>query len=73
MSERRNLKRTISLLQLVGIEVGQTSEDGMFRLEEVECLGACGMAPMMAVGKDYYENLNEEKVDELLEQWRRDG
>jgi NADH-quinone oxidoreductase subunit E len=57
----------------LGIEVGQTSEDGMFRLEEVECLGACGMAPMMQVGKVYHENLTEEKVDALIDQWRRDG
>lgn len=57
----------------LGIEPGQTDEDGMFRLEEVECLGACGMAPMLQVGKHYYENLTPEKVDELLDQWRRDG
>lgn len=57
----------------LGVEVNQTTEDGMFRLEQVECLGACGMAPMMQVGKHYYEFLTEEKVDQLLEQWRRDG
>jgi NADH-quinone oxidoreductase E subunit len=57
----------------LGIEVGETSSDGLFRLEEVECLGACGMAPMMQVGKHYYENLTPEKVDSLLDQWRRDG
>lgn len=57
----------------LGIEVGETSADGLFRLEEVECLGACGMAPMMQVGKYYYENLTPEKVDSLLDQWRSDG
>jgi len=57
----------------LGLEVGQTSADGLFRLEEVECLGACGMAPMMQVGKHYYENLTPEKVDSLLDQWRSDG
>jgi NADH-quinone oxidoreductase subunit E len=57
----------------LGIVVGETSSDGLFRLEEVECLGACGMAPMMQVGKHYYENLTPEKVDGLLDQWRRDG
>ena len=56
-----------------GLKHGQTDEEGLFRLEEVECLGACGMAPMMQVGKHYYENLTPEKVDELLDQWRRDG
>jgi NADH-quinone oxidoreductase subunit E len=57
----------------LGLEVGQTSADGLFRLEEVECLGACGMAPMMQVGKHYYENLTPEMVDSLLDQWRSDG
>ena len=57
----------------LGIRVGETSADGLFRLEEVECLGACGMAPMMQVGKHYYENLTPEKVDALLDQWRSDG
>lgn len=56
----------------LGIDTNQTTGDGRFRLEEVECLGACGMAPMMQVGKHYYEFLTEEKVDELLDQWRRD-
>lgn len=57
----------------LGIKPGETTEDGMFRLEEVECLGACGMAPMMQVGKHYHENLTPEKVDDLIAQWRRDG
>lgn len=57
----------------LGLGLFETSSDGMFRIEEVECLGACGMAPMMQVGKVYHEYLTEEKVDKLLEQWRRDG
>lgn len=61
------------LRERLGVEVGQTDDDGLFRLEEVECLGACGMAPMMQVGKYYYEYLTPEKVDELIDEWRRDG
>ena len=61
------------LKERLGLEVGQTSADGRFRLEEVECLGACGMAPMMQVGNRYYENLTPDKVDALLDQWRSDG
>lgn len=61
------------IAERLGIEPGQTTPDGMFRLEEVECLGACGMAPMMAVGKHYHEFLTPEKVDELIDRWRRDG
>lgn len=53
----------------LGIRPGETSADGKWRLEEAECLGACGMAPMMQVGKHYYENLTPQKVDELLAKW----
>ena len=51
----------------LGISHKQTTPDGMFSLEEVECLGACCGAPAMQVNYDYYENLTPEKVDALLE------
>ena len=59
--------------QRLGIGPGETDGDGLFRLEEAECLGACGMAPMMQCGKDYYENLTPQKCDELIEQWRTEA
>ena len=59
------------LRERLGIEVGQTDAEGCFRLEEAECLGACGMGPMMQVGKDYYEHLTPQKCDELLDAWRK--
>ncbi|MCY4149954.1 MAG: NADH-quinone oxidoreductase subunit NuoE [Gammaproteobacteria bacterium] len=55
------------LKQRLGIDFNQTTEDGKFTLREVECLAACAGAPMMAIGHDYYENLNEEKIDLILE------
>ncbi|BBP43938.1 NADH-quinone oxidoreductase subunit NuoE [Thiosulfativibrio zosterae] len=51
----------------LGVHVGEVTEDGLFSIKKVECLGACGGAPAMMVGKDYYENLTEASVDELLE------
>jgi NADH-quinone oxidoreductase subunit E len=51
----------------LGIGHKQTTPDGMFSLEEVECLGACCGAPAMQVNYEYYENLTSEKVDALLE------
>ncbi len=48
------------------IKVGGTTTDNRFTLIEAECLGACGYAPMMQVGDEYYENLDEEKVDSIL-------
>jgi len=50
----------------LGIKAGETTKDGMFTLKTVECLGSCGTAPMLQCGADYFENLNIEKVDTLL-------
>lgn len=54
----------------LGIGVGETTSDGLFTLKAVECLGACGYAPMMQFGKTYREHLTKEKVDLLIEQLR---
>ena len=54
----------------LGIEVGQTTADGLFTLKTVECLGACGYAPMMQMGKFYKEHLTKEKVDQIIEECR---
>jgi len=51
----------------LGLENMGVSTDGKFSLEEVECMGACGYAPMLAVNEDFYENLNREKVEEILD------
>ncbi len=48
------------------VDVGGTTADGRFTLVEAECLGSCGTAPMMQVGDEYYENLDEAKVDAIL-------
>ena len=57
---------TDMLKKKLGIEPGQTTADGRFTLTEVECLASCGTAPMMQVNDNYYENLAEEKIDEIL-------
>lgn len=54
----------------LGIRPGETTADGMFTLKTVECLGACGYAPMMQFGKYYREHLTKEKVDALIEECR---
>ncbi len=52
----------------LGIKAGETTEDGKFSIQEVECLGACGYAPMLQVTNDQYvNNLTPEKVDDLIE------
>ncbi|CAN5559468.1 NAD(P)H-dependent oxidoreductase subunit E [soil metagenome] len=52
------------------IGVGETTADGLFTLKTVECLGACGYAPMMQLGKTYREHLTKEKVDAIVEECR---
>jgi NADH-quinone oxidoreductase subunit E len=56
------------LKERLGIEVGETTEDGRFTLSQVECLGSCGTAPVMQVNDTLYENLTPEKVDEILKE-----
>ena len=53
--------------QKLGIDVGGTTKDGLFTLMKVECLGSCGTAPVMQINDDYYENLTEEKIIEILD------
>jgi len=54
----------------LGIKPGETTSDGMFTLKTVECLGACGYAPMMQLGKNYREHLTKEKVDAIIVECR---
>jgi NADH-quinone oxidoreductase subunit E len=56
------------LREQLGIKVGETSPDGRITLLEAECLGACGGAPMLVCGNQYFENLTTDKLDSLLDQ-----
>ncbi len=51
----------------LGIKPGETTEDKKFSLLKVECLGACGTAPVMRINNDYYEDLTKEKIDGILD------
>ncbi len=52
----------------LGIKAGETTEDGMFSIQSVECLGACGYAPMMQITNGVYcNNLTTEKVDKIID------
>ncbi|MFT4203762.1 MAG: NAD(P)H-dependent oxidoreductase subunit E [Chitinophagaceae bacterium] len=54
----------------LGINAGETTPDGLFTLKHAECLGACGYAPMMQLGKHYREHLTTEKVDAIIAECR---
>jgi NADH-quinone oxidoreductase subunit E len=51
----------------LGVGNKQTTPDGLFHLEEVECIGACSWAPALMMNYDFHENLTPEKIDELIE------
>ena len=60
-------KITEQCTKKLGINPGETTEDGRFTISLVECLGSCGTAPMFQIGFDFHENLTPEKVDSILD------
>jgi NADH-quinone oxidoreductase E subunit len=56
----------VSCKKKLGIGFGETSEDGLFTLTEVECLGACVNAPMMQINDDFYEDLDSNSTETIL-------
>jgi len=58
------------LKERLGIAEGETTKDGLFTISSVECLGACGAAPVMQVNEEYFESLTPEKLDLVLEDLR---
>src|SRR4026209_2772110 len=71
------LKGSDDIIKYIGeklaIKPGETTSDGMFTLKTVECLAACGYAPMMQLGKNYREHLTREKVDAIIEECRKNA
>ncbi|HQO47063.1 MAG TPA: NADH-quinone oxidoreductase subunit NuoE, partial [Candidatus Cloacimonas sp.] len=63
-----NMLRKMKIL--LGINVGETTKDGLFTLEFTSCLGVCGNAPVMMINDDVYGDLTEEKVEEIIEKIR---
>jgi NADH-quinone oxidoreductase E subunit len=64
----RGSQKILSRLEeRLGTKCGSTSTDGRFTISEVECMGSCGTAPMLAIGEEYFENLTDQKIDELVD------
>ena len=57
----------------LSIAEGETTPDGLFTLKPAECLGACGYAPMMQLGKHYREHLTKDKVDQIIDECRKNA
>ena len=60
------------LAKNLGIEVGDTTEDGKFTLEATRCLGACGLAPVIMINDDVYGRLVPEDIKEILDKYKED-
>ena len=58
------------LVEELGINVGQTTEDKLFTLEATRCLGCCGLAPVMTVDEDVYGNMDPKKVPEVIAKYK---
>jgi len=56
-----------------GVKHKGTTADGLFSLEEVECIGACSWAPAVQVNYDFHENLTTGKLDQVLDEYKRKG
>ena len=54
------------LREILGIKIGQTTDDGLFTLELCACLGVCGNAPVMMINEDVYGDLTEEKLEKII-------
>jgi NADH-quinone oxidoreductase E subunit len=61
------------LRKRLGIDLGETTPDGLFSLSEVECLASCGTAPMMQINDDYWENLTPERTLEIIDRLAAEG
>ncbi len=72
-----HVKGSLNLLdscrQILGIEVGQTTKDGMFSLETVACLGCCSIAPAMMVNGTFFGRLDKKRLETLIERFRATG
>lgn len=58
------------LLSLLNIKPGETTSDGLFSLEVVNCIGACALAPVMVIDDKYYGNMTQDKVRDVIDQYK---
>lgn len=61
------------LKKKLGIKEGETTEDGLFSIEGVRCLGACGLAPVVVINEEVYGKLTVDMLDEIIEKYKKQG
>jgi len=62
-----------TLVQALGVEAGRTTRNGLFSIEVVACIGACGLAPVISVNGEFHANLTPEKVRKLIAAYRKEA
>jgi len=62
-----------ALTQSLGVQPGQTTRDGLFSLEVVACIGACGLAPVISINGEFHAGMSQEKVEKLIKELRSLG
>ena len=60
-----------TLQRELGVNAGQTTHDGLFSLEIVACIGACGLAPVIAINGEFYAKVDNDKIKKILRDYRR--
>ncbi|MGL5000005.1 MAG: NAD(P)H-dependent oxidoreductase subunit E [Cetobacterium sp.] len=62
-----------SIKNYLGIGVGETTEDGLFSIDTLRCIGACGLAPVVLIGKDVYGKEDVKNMKKILEKYRKES
>ncbi len=62
-----------AVVQMLKIKPGQTTRDGLFSLEVVACIGACGLAPVVCVNGEFYANMTADKLNKLIAGFRKEA
>lgn len=72
-----HVKNSLSVLealkQELGVAPGQTTRDGVFSLEVVACIGACGLAPVISINGEFYAGVSPKKVRDILDHYREEA
>lgn len=69
---KRGENLLIALEKELDIKDGEVTEDGIFSLSTVRCFGACGLAPVMRIGKDIYGNVDSKKIKDILQKYKNE-
>ena len=66
---QRRQKDIREIKDILGIDVGETTEDQKFTLEVMRCMGACGLAPAIKINEDVYKQVNPDKIESIIEKY----